>query len=396
MAWSFVLAIRIRLLEPLFGGLDRMYRFHRWLGVLAIAAMFLHTQLDPELERGIRGASEDLADAAEELAGVAEVMLYVLVVISLLRWLPTRYWRWTHKLLGIPYAFSCFHFYTAEKTFENGSGYGIWFAAMMIVGLVAFVLRVGVKDVLLKGRRYRIREVHPGLDATELCLEPVGRPLRHRAGQFAFLRFDLPGMREPHPFSIASAPGAGELRFFVKNLGDWTRRVAAEMRPGATVWVEGPFGALPVRPRQARPVVWIAGGVGITPFLGTATAAPPAGHPVPVLFYAVRQRRDAIALAELEAAHEQGFIRLHLHCSSEGNRMTRAHLAAAAGAPGFRDAHVVICGPGQLVRDLEAAARALGARHVHHEDFDMRQGFGPDLSVPVADLVESISEPGSR
>lgn len=396
MAWSFVLAIRIRLLEPLFGGLDRMYRFHRWLGVLAIAAMFLHTQLDPELERGIRGASEDLADAAEELAGIAEVMLYVLVVISLLRWLPTRYWRWTHKLLGIPYAFACFHFYTAEKTFENGSGYGIWFAAMMVVGLVAFVLRVGVKDVLLKGRRYRIREARPGLAATELCLEPVGRPLRHRAGQFAFLRFDLPGMREPHPFSIASAPGAGELRFFVKNLGDWTRRVAAELRPGATVWVEGPFGALPVRPRRARPVVWIAGGVGITPFLGSATAAPPVGHPVPVLYYAVRQRHDAIALAELEAAHEQGFIRLQLHCSAEGNRMTRAHLADAAGASGLCDAHVVICGPGRLIRDLEAAARALGARHVHHEDFDLRQGFGPDLSVPVADLVKSISEPGSR
>ncbi|MEQ1703835.1 MAG: ferric reductase-like transmembrane domain-containing protein, partial [Ilumatobacteraceae bacterium] len=186
MAWSFVLAIRIRLLEPLFGGLDRMYRLHRWCGVFAIVAMFLHTQLDPELERGIRGAGEGLADAAQELAGIAEIVLYVLVGVSLLRWLPSRYWRWTHKLLGIPYAFACFHFYTAEKTFENGSGYGIWFATMMIVGLVAYVLRVGVKDAVLKGRRYRIREMHPGQDATELRLEPVGRAIRHRAGQFVF------------------------------------------------------------------------------------------------------------------------------------------------------------------------------------------------------------------
>jgi predicted ferric reductase len=391
MAWSFVLAIRIRLLEPLFGGLDRMYRFHRWCGVLAVVAMFLHTQFEPELDRGIRGASENLADAAQELAELAELMLYGLVVVSLLRWLPSRYWRWTHKLLGIPYAFACLHFYTAEKTFENGSVYGIWFAAMMIIGLVAFVVRVGVRDVVFKGRRYTIREMHTGHEATELRLEPVGRGIRHRTGQFAFLRFDVLGMREPHPFSIASAPGEGELRFFVKNLGDWTRRAAAELRTGAIVWVEGPFGALPVCPRSARPVVWIAGGVGITPFLGAATVAPPAGHPVPVLYYAVRHRRDAIALAELEAAHEQGFIDLHVHCSAEGNRMTRAHLAAAAGPAGLRDAHVVICGPGGLVRDLEAAARALGARSVHHEDFDLRQGFGPDLSVLVADLVGSTS-----
>ncbi|MBI4935931.1 MAG: ferric reductase-like transmembrane domain-containing protein, partial [Actinobacteria bacterium] len=151
MAWSFFLAVRMRFLEPLFGGLDRMYRFHRWLGALAVAAMFLHTQTEPELDKGIRGASEDIADAAQELAEIAEVMLYVLVVISLLRWLPSRYWRWTHKLLGVPYAFACFHFYTAEKTFENGSGYGIWFTTMMIIGLVSFVFRVGVRDMLFRG-----------------------------------------------------------------------------------------------------------------------------------------------------------------------------------------------------------------------------------------------------
>jgi predicted ferric reductase len=396
MAWSFVLAIRIRLLEPLFGGLDRMYRIHRWCGVLAIAALFLHTQFEPELERGIRGASERIADAATELAEIAELMLYGLVAISLLRWLPSRYWRWTHKLLGVPYAFSCLHFFTAEKTFENSSGYGIWFALMMIVGLVAFVVRVGVRDVVFKGRRYRIGEVIEGSHATELRLEPVGRGIRHRNGQFAFLRFDVPGMREPHPFSIASAPGDGELRFFVKHLGDWSRRTAAELQPGATVWVEGPFGSLPVQPRSAGRVVWIAGGVGITPFLGAASAAPPAGHPVPVLFYAVRQRRDAIALAELEAAHERGFIHLHVHCSAEGSRMTRAHLAVAAGSEGLGDTDVVICGPTALVRDLETAARALGARRVHHEDFDMRQGFGPDLSLPIADLVDSINSPMPR
>lgn len=396
MAWSFVLAVRLPFLEPVFGGLDRMYRVHRWLGALAVAAMFLHTQLEPELENGIRGASEDIADAAQELAEIAEVMLYVLVVISLLRWLPSRYWRWTHKLLGIPYAFACFHFYTAEKTFENGSGYGLWFATMMIVGLVAFLFRVGLRDMVFRGRRYVVREAKPGNSATELRLEPVGRGIRHRSGQLAFLRFDAPGMREPHPFSIASAPGDRELRFFVKNLGDWTRRVATHVPPGTPVRVEGPYGRLRPRPRRSSTTVWIAGGVGITPFLGEASSAPPAGHPAPILFYAVRHRHDAIALDELETAHALGHIRLHLHCSTEGSRMTRAHLADAVGATGLRGAHVVICGPTALVHEMDAAARALGATRVHHEDFDMRQGFGPDLSVPVADLVESVRIPGTR
>ena len=106
MAWSFVLAVRPRILEPIFGGLDSMYRVHRWAGTLAVLAMFLHTRAEPEVVGGVRGASRSLADTAEELAGTGEIMLYALVAVSLLRWFPYRWWRWTHKLLGNPFAFA--------------------------------------------------------------------------------------------------------------------------------------------------------------------------------------------------------------------------------------------------------------------------------------------------
>jgi len=121
MAWSFILAVRIRLLEPLFGGLDSMYRVHRWAGTLAVIAMYLHTQNEPDIENGIRGASKSVANTAEGLAGTGQTMLYVLVGLSLLRWMPYRWWRWTHKLLGIPFVFASWHFFTAEKPYENSS-----------------------------------------------------------------------------------------------------------------------------------------------------------------------------------------------------------------------------------------------------------------------------------
>ena len=75
MAWSFVLAVRLRLLEPLFGGLDRMYRVHRWCGTLAVVAMFLHTSSDPEIEQCIRGAGKSTANSEERIACTCEVML---------------------------------------------------------------------------------------------------------------------------------------------------------------------------------------------------------------------------------------------------------------------------------------------------------------------------------
>jgi predicted ferric reductase len=65
MAWSNLLAVRIKWLEPLFGGLDSMYRVHRWCGSIAVVAMFLHTQIEPEVDNGVRGASRGLENLGE-------------------------------------------------------------------------------------------------------------------------------------------------------------------------------------------------------------------------------------------------------------------------------------------------------------------------------------------
>ena len=98
MAWSFILSIRLRFLEPLFGGLDGMYRTHRWAGTLSVVAMALHTSIEPEIQGGIRGAAAGIADAATDLAGAGGAMIYALLGVTLLRWIPYRYWRWTHPL----------------------------------------------------------------------------------------------------------------------------------------------------------------------------------------------------------------------------------------------------------------------------------------------------------
>ncbi len=58
------------------------------------------------------------------------------------------------------------------------------------------------------------------------------------------------------------------------------------------------------------------------------------------------------------------------------------------GAGGLRGAHVVMCGPEAMVRDMSNAARELGARRVHVEGFDIRTGIGPDLSREIASLRE--------
>lgn len=390
MAWSNVLATRLRLLEPFFGGLDRMYRWHRWLGGLAVAAMWLHIQTVDDV-KGIRGASKDVADTAEDLAGLGEKALYVLVIASLLRWVPYRWWRQSHKLLIVPFVLASWHFHTATKPYANASFWGRWFQVLMITGIVAWVYRVVWRDGIRRGRHYTVSSVAQSGSVTEIELTPVGRAMKRRAGQFVFVRIGSGPLSEPHPFTVASTPDDPRLRLVVKDLGDWSGDLCGLTQVGDRVLVEGPYGRLKLFPREPATTVWVAGGVGITPFL-SAVGAAPGGARRPQLFYAVRSRSDAPWLHELESAAGAGHIDLHLFVSDEGNRMRADSLRRHFGDDGLRGAHVVMCGPDRLVKDVTSTVRSLGAREVHVDGFDIRTGVGPDLSRQVNTLLSSTRE----
>lgn len=86
MALALILAARPRALEPLFGGLDRMYRAHKWLGITALATMVLHDMIDPDFDHAVRETS--LGDTAKDIGEFAFNAFLLLIAVSLLRRLP--------------------------------------------------------------------------------------------------------------------------------------------------------------------------------------------------------------------------------------------------------------------------------------------------------------------
>lgn len=71
---------------------------------------------------------------------------------------------------------------------------------------------------------------------------------------------------------------------------------------GSTVRIEGPFGKLVLYADQTRPAVFVAGGIGITPFRSMLVhgAMQQSLHRM-VLFYSNRRPEDAPFLDELQA-----------------------------------------------------------------------------------------------
>ena len=116
MVLGLLLSVRPRAVETAFGGLDRMYKLHKYLGVAALLLFIAHYATvpgGPEEEEATTGAvsvaSEppDGADEADEedlpidLFGlIAMIGFTLLILITLNRKIPYHRWLTTHRFMG--------------------------------------------------------------------------------------------------------------------------------------------------------------------------------------------------------------------------------------------------------------------------------------------------------
>ena len=134
--------------------------------------------------------------------------------------------------------------------------------------------------------------------------KPAG--FAHQAGQNAvFVLVDPPETDAQGPgrtFTIASAPHEPALMVATHMRDTAFKRVLKSAAPGMAVRIDGPSGAMVLHEDAARPAVFLAGGIGVTPFLCMARHA--AQNSLPhriVLFYSNRRPEDAAFLDELRA-----------------------------------------------------------------------------------------------
>ena len=125
-----------------------------------------------------------------------------------------------------------------------------------------------------------------------------------KAGQFIRLTLMDPPETDAEgngrTFTIASAPVEEDLIVATRLRDTAFKRVLKSMPLGSPVKLQGPFGALTLHEDAARSAVFLAGGIGITPFRSIALQAARAALSHPIwLFYANRRPEDAAFLEEL-------------------------------------------------------------------------------------------------
>jgi predicted ferric reductase len=119
--------------------------------------------------------------------------------------------------------------------------------------------------------------------------------------------------------------------------------------------------------------VWIAGGVGIAPFLSWLRAPDAHGLPEQVeLFYT--STGDAPFVDEIRAiADRHPALRQHVVDTSIDGRLATERVLATAGGS-TRDLSVFMCGPQPMLRTFQSQLRLAGVppRNIHREYFDWR------------------------
>lgn len=131
-----------------------------------------------------------------------------------------------------------------------------------------------------------------------------------KAGQFLEITLLSPpetdSEGDSRAFSIASAPHEDMLMVATRMRDTAFKRVLGNIPLESQVKVEGPFGDLVLHNNQARAAVFLAGGIGITPFRSMVVRAAKEQLPHRLfLFYSNRRPEDAPFLEELKGL-EQG------------------------------------------------------------------------------------------
>jgi ferredoxin-NADP reductase len=110
-----------------------------------------------------------------------------------------------------------------------------------------------------------------------------------------------------HTFSIVTAPFEAQLGIATRMRDSSAfKRALAALPIGAALAIEGPTGSLTLDDDRTRAAVFIAGGIGITPFMSLLRQAAHDGSTQPMwLLYANHRPEDAAFLAELQALEQR-------------------------------------------------------------------------------------------
>ena len=338
LSLTFILASRLPLLEAWFNGLEKMYLAHKFTAFLSILLLTLHNFS----MGGLWGSH-----LAAQFGNIAIYIFISIVLVAYLgQYIQYEAWRWIHRLVYLAYIFGLFHvLMIMGNRLLSFSFLGLIFGIYAILGLLAgfYIIFLYQKVAFTYlGKIVGIKRLNH--DTTEIEIE-LSHPFIYEYGQFAFLKIFQKGFETaPHPFSISGGQGR-TLYFTIKNSGDHTKNIYDNLQVGSKVSVDRAYGHMIIEEGRENQV-WIAGGIGITPFISYIREHPILDKQVH-FYYSFRGEENAVYLDWLrDYAHKNPNFELHLVDSRKDAYLNFEQKEVP------EHASVYMCGPLSMMKSL--------------------------------------------
>jgi len=376
MAYSLFLSTRPKWAEPFFGGLDKMYITHRHTSTAALLLIFVHVLTVPISLTGWKLGNYLAVIAFTGIVSIAMVSLAPRIpYLNKLTGGTYEGWKNLKKYIGIFFILGFIHSLTIGSPLDAFIAIN-WVQIFFIIGAVSYLYTEIFGRFFKKYLPYTVEAVkHPNNTITEVTLRAKeDRIKKQRAGQFLFVRFPSDrALNESHPFTISSAPHEDVLRLSIKASGDFTRDLFHQLKEGMDAVVEGAHGMFDYK-TGGQKQIWIAGGIGLTPFLSFVRDMDGNLDRDVDFYYTVRHKEEALFVDEIEsAAKKNPRLKARVRYSSIDGSLTIDDIVKSAGGD-VRGHHVYMCGPLPMVQAFETKFLGLGVpkENLHYEEFNFR------------------------
>ncbi len=362
--FQFVLSSRIRIFEKDIG-LDRLFVAHRLVGMVGLGFAVAHLVLVGIYELGFLGR---LSLSYGKLLGTIALVGFIVVgvVASAYKMLNLRYetWKNIHRAAYFLYPVLFAHILLLSSTLSAS----VWAAGYVyaIIGLYALiVIAKSIKIIRVRQRPFTVAAVDQVThDTWNLTFE--GPKPDFKAGQFMLVALRRNGnTSESHPYTISASPGSDTLSITAKNIGDFSASIK-ETKPGDTAFIEAPYGAFTLDRAPTEKIAFIAGGIGITPFMSMLREMRDTGRHRPVtLLWGNKSEQDIAFRDELEELERSipEFHMIHVMSNQEdwpGEKGFITEEKVTRLIPDYAERSFYICGPPVMREKVVPMLQSLG------------------------------------
>lgn len=387
---QIILAARLKIVDRVFG-MNNVYVFHKTMAMAAGLILILHPFL---LAAGAKnwGLLTRFDQPWYLLLGKINLVLLLttITISTLYKQLHLTYeqWRLLHNLIAVLLlTFGFIHSLYIGDDLEPLPMRGVW-GLLLILGSAGYLYHKILGPWFRRHHPYHIAALDregPHVWTVKLT-PPPGQPSpQYLPGQFQFLTFyRSPVARsEEHPFTISSSPTNREYHTStIKESGDFTSTIG-QLNVGDPVGVQAPFGRFTYREHpEEEDLVFIAGGIGITPLMSMLRHMRDTGTNKRVLLlYANRREEDIVFRSELQAmadAHRPPLLLVHIlsqgaqDWTGERGHVNLDVIRKYCESP-LKDKIFYICGPPPMMDQIIPALIRDGvpSSQVRSERFDL-------------------------